>query len=241
MPQTVYMQRHARHDHGFTVPDPRLTSELGIPNACNRCHTERSADWSLDAIVKWYGPRTNDAVRLRAHAIAKARAGDRAAVEPLLNMVRGETNSFWRAVAANLLKHWSAEPAVASALLSCLSETNDLGRVMAVRGLEPLTQSGNPSVLAALKARLNDPVRAVRVEAAWVLHHSVDTNSPAGADLMTYMRHNLDQPAGADEAQVTRRRKRNGTPGNADETPVPPTARPIGGRSVAPRGIRCSC
>src|SRR5262249_30190057 len=22
MPQTVYMQRHARHDHGFTIPDP---------------------------------------------------------------------------------------------------------------------------------------------------------------------------------------------------------------------------
>ncbi|MEK7706499.1 MAG: tetratricopeptide repeat protein [Verrucomicrobiota bacterium] len=197
MPQTVYMQRHARRDHGFTVPDPRLTSEFGIPNACNRCHTERSADWSLDAIVKWYGPRTNDAVLLRARAISKARAGDRAAVEPLLKMVHSETNSFWRAVAANLLKHWSAEPAVTAALLSCVSETNDLVRVMAVRGLEPLAQSGNPSVLAALKARLNDPVRAVRVEAAWALHQSMDTNSPAGADLLAYLRHNLDQPAGA--------------------------------------------
>jgi hypothetical protein len=33
MPVTVYMQVHARHDHGFTVPDPLLTKELGIPNA----------------------------------------------------------------------------------------------------------------------------------------------------------------------------------------------------------------
>ena len=25
MPTTTYMQRHARHDHGFTIPDPLLT------------------------------------------------------------------------------------------------------------------------------------------------------------------------------------------------------------------------
>ncbi len=197
MPQTVYMQRHARHDHGFTIPDPRLTKELGIPNACNRCHTDKSADWSVDYIKQWYGPRTNDAVLLRARAIAKARAGDRTATEPLLKMVHNETNAFWRAVAANLLKHASAEPNVTAALLSCLSETNSLVRAMAVRGLEPLVRSGNPSVQAALQARLNDPVRSVRVEAAWALHHTLDTNSMAGSDLLTYLRHNLDQPAGA--------------------------------------------
>lgn len=197
MPQTVYMQRHARRDHGFTVPDPRLTTELGIPNACNRCHTERSADWSLEYIEKWYGPRTNDTMLVRARAIAKARAGDRAAVEPLLDMVHGETNGFWRAVAANLLKFWSAEPKVTAALLAGLNETNELVRATAVRGLEPLVQSANPSVLTALRARLNDPVRAVRVEAAWALRHGMDTNSPAGADLLAYLRHNFDQPAGA--------------------------------------------
>jgi tetratricopeptide (TPR) repeat protein len=197
MPQTVYMQRHARHDHGFTLPDPRLTKELGIPNACNRCHTDQSADWSLDAIVKWYGPRTNDAVRLRARAVAKARAGDPGASEGLLRMVHGETNYFWRAVAANLLKPWSAEPPVTAALLAGLSETNELVRAMAVRGLEPLAQSANGPVRAALRARLNDPVRAVRVEAAWALHATVDTNSPAGAELLAYLRHNYDQPAGA--------------------------------------------
>jgi len=197
MPQTVYMQRHARHDHGFTVPDPRLTKEFGIPNACNRCHTERSADWSLDAIVKWYGPRTNNAVPLRARAISRARAGDPTAVEPLLTMLHGETNMFWRAVAANLLRHWSSDRNVTAALLSCLNETNELVRANAVRGLEPLVQSGNRSVLTALNARLNDPVRSVRIDAAWSLHHTVDTNSTAGADLMTYLRHNFDQPSGA--------------------------------------------
>ena len=197
MPQTVYMQRHSRHDHGFTIPDPRLTKELGIPNACNRCHTEQSPDWSLEHIVKWYGPRTNEVVRTRAHAIAKARAADADAVPALVTMAKSETNSFWRAVAANLLKRWPSAPNVTPVLLSSLGDTNALVRAMAVRGLEPLVQSGNPTAIAALKARLSDPVRAVRVEAAWALRQTLDTNSIAGADLVTQLRHNFDQPAGA--------------------------------------------
>jgi tetratricopeptide (TPR) repeat protein len=197
MPQTVYMQRHARHDHGFTIPDPRLTKELGIPNACNRCHTERSADWSLDAMVKWYGPRTNEVVRTRAHAIAKARAADASAVPTLITMAGGETNSFWRAVTVNLLRRWATDSKVAAVLFSAAGDTNALVRTVAVRALEPLVEAGSAPVQTLLNARLNDPVRAVRVEAAWALHHTVDTNSVAGADLLTYLRQNFDQPAGA--------------------------------------------
>jgi len=202
MPQTVYMQRHARHDHGFTVPDPRLTQELGIPNACNRCHTERSAAWALDAIVKWHGPRTNEVIRSRATAVTKARAGDAGAIPALVRMTQSESNGFWRAVAANLLKRWSDHPEVMAALLARAEDTNELVRAMAVRGLEPVAQAGDARVTSALAVRLLDPVRAVRVEAAWALRHTVNTNSTAGRDLLMSMRHNSDQPAGAMQAGV---------------------------------------
>lgn len=195
MPTTVYMQRHPRHDHGFTVPDPRLTKELGIPNACNRCHTNQTPDWSLAAMNKWYGPRTNELMRTRAAAIAKARAGDAAAVPPLVNLTSAETNFFWRAVAANLLQRWAAEPDVTAALLRCAGDTNELVRTAAVRGLEPLAQTGSDLVVKTLTARLADPVRAVRVAAAWALHHTLDTNSSAGKDLLAYLHHNAEQPA----------------------------------------------
>lgn len=33
---------HARPDHGFRIPRPDLSQELGIPNACNRCHANRT-------------------------------------------------------------------------------------------------------------------------------------------------------------------------------------------------------
>jgi len=44
---------------------------------------------------------------------------------------------------------------------------------------------------------LNDPVRAVRIDAAWALRNSLDTNSIAGSDLLAYLHHSADQPSGA--------------------------------------------
>jgi hypothetical protein len=36
------MQVDWRADHGFHSPDPLMTQELGIPNACSKCHTDES-------------------------------------------------------------------------------------------------------------------------------------------------------------------------------------------------------
>lgn len=202
MPQTVYMQRHARHDHGFTIPDPRLTQRFGIPNACNRCHTERSAEWSLEAMVKWYGPRTNHVVLERTEAVFKARNADAAAVPKLMQMARAEPTALWRAVAVNLLRRWPAENGVTTTLLAAANDTNELVRALASRALEPLAQSGPPAVQSALHRSLMDAVRAVRVEAAWALRHSVTTNSTAGRDLLAFLLHNADQPGGALQAGV---------------------------------------
>jgi tetratricopeptide (TPR) repeat protein len=202
MPTTVYMQRHPRHDHGFTVPDPRLTKELGIPNACNRCHTNQTPDWSLDAIIKWYGPRTNELMRTRATTIAGARAGDAGAVPGLLNMTATETNFFWRAVAAKLLQRWVDEAPVRAALVQCTHDTNELVRAMAIRGLEPYANTSEPKVAAALAAALVDPVRSVRVDAAWALRRKLETNSVAGRDLLADLHHNADQPTGALQSGV---------------------------------------
>ena len=75
MPVTVYMQRHPRHDHGFTIPDPLLTKELGIPNACNRCHADQTTDWALKYTEEWYGTKMNRPTRERARWIAAAENG----------------------------------------------------------------------------------------------------------------------------------------------------------------------
>ncbi|MBI2498123.1 MAG: hypothetical protein HYV75_09540, partial [Opitutae bacterium] len=68
MPATNYMQRAPRHDHGWLKPDPLLTRELGIPNACNRCHADKSTGWAVQAAENWYGPRLEGAQRTRTRA-----------------------------------------------------------------------------------------------------------------------------------------------------------------------------
>ncbi len=196
MPQTVYMQRHARHDHGFTIPDPLLTKQFGIPNACNRCHTERTAEWSLEYVEKWYGQRMERPYRWRTQTVARAMAGDHGAVEDLLRMSGSDTNFYWRAVAANMLRPWLAESNVQSALVSAAGDTNAMVRVSAARALGPLASGGFVPVQNALRKGLSDPVRGVRLAAAWALHETVATNSTAGRELLAYLNYNSDQPAG---------------------------------------------
>ena len=43
MPTRTYMVVDPRHDHSLRVPRPDLSVKLGTPNACNDCHTDKSA------------------------------------------------------------------------------------------------------------------------------------------------------------------------------------------------------
>ena len=196
MPQTVYMQRHWRHDHGFTIPDPLLTRESGIPNACNRCHAEKDVAWSLGAVERWYGKRMERPTRLRARWISRARDGDPAAREPLLAMLTGEEVPYWRAVAAGLLSPWAGDPPVRAALLQSLEQTNALVRSKAARAVDLLVEQPDGRVREALRRRLDDPVRTVRLSAAWSLRATVDPGSTAGRELDYYLNHHADQPVG---------------------------------------------
>lgn len=196
MPQTVYMQRHWRHDHGFTIPDPLLTKQFGIPNACNRCHQDKDTDWALQYVTNWYGAKMDRPYRQRAQTIARAKNGEAAARDALLKMLRTDEQDYWRAVAANMLERWAGEPAVTEALTSRLADTNALVRQSIVQTLAAAGENPTPEIRAALQSRLDDPARNVRVVAAQALAATVDLNSRAGLDLQRMMQHNADQPAG---------------------------------------------
>ncbi len=44
-----------RRDHTFRPPVPELTSRLGIPNACNECHDDKTPEWAAAQMDRWYG------------------------------------------------------------------------------------------------------------------------------------------------------------------------------------------
>lgn len=196
MPQTVYMQRHWRHDHGFTIPDPTLTQEHGIPNACNRCHTDKNVDWAVTAANEWYEDRLNRPTRRRARWVAEARAGKTGSEKNLLEILREEPIPLWRAVAANLLKRWAGDDAVREALIRSAADTNAMVRGMSVRALELLPRHQYPAVETVLNRLLDDPMRSVRTEAAWALRADISTSAPAGRELLEFLNLNRDQPSG---------------------------------------------
>jgi len=196
MPQTVYMQRHPRHDHGFTIPDPWLTVRFAIPNACNRCHTNQTATWALEHAQRWYGERLERPQRRRAEWVMRARDGDAGALEEIIRWLRMETNRYWRAVMLGLLEVWSPDPTVLRTASNQMQDASALVRVAAVRVLERALELGDTSVRALLQTALADSARSVRVAAAWALRGVLDTNHPAGRELLGFLGHHADQPWG---------------------------------------------
>ncbi|MBI4578992.1 MAG: tetratricopeptide repeat protein, partial [Planctomycetes bacterium] len=199
-PRTVYMQRHWRHDHGMTIPDPQLTKEFGIPNACNRCHQDQTVDWAIEWTEKWYGPRMDRPTRQRARVLARLKRNDAAAVPEALELLKTEHNGAWRAVYLKMLAPLVVESpdadlrqTVRQAMLDRLGDSSPLVQAAAIDALDPL----GDAVADNLKPALQAPYRLVRAKAAWALRRQIDLQSPAGQELSALLTYNLDQPTGA--------------------------------------------
>ncbi|MEW7989770.1 MAG: multiheme c-type cytochrome [Candidatus Thiodiazotropha sp.] len=54
MPERYFMIVDGRRDHSFRIPRPDLTEKLGMPNACNSCHKDKSPPWAISEITKRY-------------------------------------------------------------------------------------------------------------------------------------------------------------------------------------------
>ncbi len=196
MPETTYMQRDPRRDHSFSIPDPLLTKETGTPNACNRCHTEKDTDWAIKTTQEWYGDKMERPTRKRALLIASARRGEPAAREGLIEMLKTEPIATWQATACHLLERWAFDEGASKALVDQLENKSPLVREAALRSLVYQCRENNSAIRDAVTPMLDDPIRSVRVAAAWALVDTLDLNSKAGKELVHMLDHNADQPLG---------------------------------------------
>jgi predicted CXXCH cytochrome family protein len=193
MPTTTYMQRARRHDHGWHSPDPLLTRELGIPNACSACHTDRSIDWVIAAAERWYGDELESSrQRARARAVAAARALEPGAAADLVDLHATEDIPGWRATYLLLLAPYAYQEATVPGIArESLRAADPMERSAAVRVL-----TGHPRSSELLRPMLEDPVRLVRIDAAWGLSAELEANSPFRQEFDAYLALSMDQPAG---------------------------------------------
>lgn len=200
MPVTFYMQRHPRRDHGMTIPDPELTRDYGVPNACTRCHEDQGLQWSIDYVRQWYGPRMNRPTGVRSRLLARLKKNEGSAVAEVVRLLKGEENPSWRAAYARFLAPFAlqardgeARRGTLEALGGLLEDAAPLPQAVAIESLEPFA-----GVIAEpLAAKLQSPSRLVRIKAAWALRARLDLQSPAGTDLMGLLAVSRDQPTGA--------------------------------------------
>jgi predicted CXXCH cytochrome family protein len=174
MPGRTYMGVDFRRDHSFRLPRPDLTVIGGTPNACDDCHADKGAQWSADAIVEWFGPERPPHF---SETLIAGRQGAESAAPKLSQLATDSAQpAIARATAALLLRDYLNQD-TAPVLLGCLGDADPLVRYTALGGLmdlanlarEPDGPPVNSSIMEAIDNMLDDPVRAVRTEAANVL------------------------------------------------------------------------
>jgi tetratricopeptide (TPR) repeat protein len=161
MPVKTYMVVDDRHDHSFRVPEPWLSIQMGTPNTCNQCHSDRDAAWAVAALKSW---GVKPEIRAtHAPVLARAQAGD-AAVFPQLIKLASEpgTADIVRATATLALGDFPSQETL-QAIQSQLGAEDALVRGAAVRSLDMMQAAQRYSLLQPL---IVDPVKSVRMEVA---------------------------------------------------------------------------
>lgn len=191
MPGRTYMGNDFRRDHGFRPPRPDLTITAGVPNACNDCHDDRSAEWAAGITRAWYGAPDP------THPAAVLANGDNEALIALT----GDDSRPPMARAAAITRLAADDINLEMPLLRRLAtDENPLVRTATARAL---AASGEElSLLLELAA---DPARAVRLGAIERLLSLPDRQVPADrreafdaamAEYRTYLDVNRYFPAG---------------------------------------------
>lgn len=173
MPETPYMVIDPRRDHSLRIPRPDLGERLGTPDACTGCHADRSPAWAATTIRQHYQlPRPG--MQTFAKTFADAERGLPMALEQLAKLVGDQDQpAIVRASAANRAgpTHWDD-------LATGLLDSDPQVRLASVAALESAPAKVRGHLLPSL---LEDPLRAVRIEAARVLADVQLSASQAGS------------------------------------------------------------
>lgn len=156
----TYMGNDYRRDHSFRVPRPDQSNQFGTPNACNDCHTDRSAEWAADAVETWYGPDRPDHF---SDVLLKANAEQRSDNRGLRELIEDTSEpEIIRATAVWYVGRFPDEDAV-DILRDAIESDSPMVRSTAAKAMESFPSDTR---ITLLENTLSDSVRSVRLAAA---------------------------------------------------------------------------
>ena len=165
MPQTVYMGVDPRADHSIRIPRPDLSVKLDTPNACNNCHTDKTATWASDTMTKWLGKDWAPGWHF-GETLHEQRTGATNITQDLAAIAASpKLPDIARATAADLLQGYPS-PTSSLVITRLLKDESPMIRLAALQALDTFELRRR---LQSGFALLSDPVRAVRIEAARIL------------------------------------------------------------------------
>jgi tetratricopeptide (TPR) repeat protein len=172
MPGRHYMVNDYRPDHSFRVPRPDLSVKYDVPNACNTCHDDQSAQWASDWVNEWYGKEREfhfSEVLLRA-------ANHESSPEEIAHLVSIDTvPDIAKATAVYYLENYGG-PQAQQVLLNSLNHPSFLVRRTAIEGLGMYNPEENKEHFIHM---LSDTARVVRLAAFNALAGMDISSSPA--------------------------------------------------------------
>jgi tetratricopeptide (TPR) repeat protein len=188
-----------RHDHSFRVPRPDVSARLGTPNACNDCHTDKTAEWAATAVERWHGP-SRKGLQSYAEAFHAAWNG-RSDAAALLGVIAGNRSvpGFARAGALSELRPY-VSPSNIGLARAGLSDSDPMVRIGALDVLEGVPANQLWPLVSPL---LSDSSRGVRIRAASLLAVVPTASQPpadrerferAAAEFVAAQRLNADRP-----------------------------------------------
>lgn len=164
MPKTDFA-RMTRSDHSMRPPMPGLTVNYGSPNACNICHSERSAAWADSIIRERYSGRFQEDTRQWAELLHRLRGNESADPEQIIRILRNEDSEVVLSSILRSLPHERNENFI-PVFRELLESPFPLVRAAV---LVNLNNDKYPELRGKLSAACADPVLLVRIRAAEAL------------------------------------------------------------------------
>ncbi len=166
MPATIISLKTRMRDHSMSIPAPENTIAHNIPNACNICHGDKDAAWTIRQMNAWYGDKSRQKLIHRADTFTQARQGDPAAIPALLQLLSDPTGGpLIRANAAGYLGTFPHDPSAYNAVLHSFADPEPLVRATAATTIKP-SAAQREALATDLVILLKDPIRTVRMSAA---------------------------------------------------------------------------
>jgi len=176
MPKTRFANMN-RTDHSMLPPTPAATIRFQSPNACNQCHTDRTAQWADARVRKWYAKDYQKPVLARATLVEAARNRDWKQLPAILAYLRNPAaDEVFQASLLRLLAPCD-DPSKYPAIRQMLKHPHPLVRAAAAEALRGnLTAENREALLAATR----DDYRLVRIRAVTSLGPVPPETIPAG-------------------------------------------------------------